>query len=202
MQIKIYPDVPSRKEIERVANMLRDGEVIIYPTDTRYAFGCDAMNSRAVEKICQLKGINPDKNHLAIMCDQLSMVSEYAKINNTVFKLLKENLPGPFTFIVPTSSELPKIFKKRKEVGIRIPDNNIVIALVKELGNPILTSSLSLDEEEPEYTQDPDLIHDKYETQVAAVIDGGYGDTEVSTVVNCTSDEPQIVREGKGELML
>ncbi|RHJ90843.1 L-threonylcarbamoyladenylate synthase [Parabacteroides bouchesdurhonensis] len=201
MLVKIYPENPNQKEIDKVISVLKDGGLVIYPTDTVYAIGCDALNVRAVEKICQIKGINPQKSDLSIICYDLSNLSEYAKVSNPAFKLMKKNLPGPFTFILPTSSELPKIYKNRKEVGIRIPDNNITRTLVKELGNPILTTSVHDDDDVIEYTTDPELIHEKYENRVDIVIDGGYGGTDASTVVNCTTDDFEIIRQGKGELV-
>ena len=200
MLIKIYPENPNQKEIDKVVNILRDGGLVIYPTDTVYAIGCDALNVRAVERICQMKGINPQKSNLSIICYDLSNISEYAKVSNAAFKLMKKNLPGPFTFILPTSSELPKIYKNRREVGIRVPDNNIIRQLVKELGNPILTMSIHDEDEYIEYSTDPELIAEKYEDVVDVVIDGGMGGTEASTVIDCTSDEFVIVRQGKGEL--
>lgn len=200
MLIKIYPENPNQKEIDKVVNVLRDGGLVIYPTDTVYAMGCDALNVRAVERICQIKGINPQKSNLSIICYDLSNISEYAKVSNAAFKLMKKHLPGPFTFILPTSSELPKIYKNRKEVGIRVPDNNIIRTLVQALGNPILTMSIHDEDELIEYSTDPELIHEKYDRQVDIVIDGGYGETEPSTVVDCTADDFTIVRQGKGEL--
>lgn len=201
MLIKIYPENPNQREIDKVISVLQDGGLVIYPTDTVYAIGCDALNVRAVEKICQMKNINPQKSNLSIICYDLSNLSEYAKVSNAVFKLMKKNLPGPFTFILPTSSELPKIYKNRKEVGIRIPDNNIIRTLVKELGNPILTTSVHDEDDMIEYTTDPELIHEKYENQVNIVIDGGYGGTEASTIVDCTTNDFEILRQGKGELI-
>lgn len=202
MLLKIYPENPNQREIEKVVNVLRDGGLIIYPTDTVYAIGCDALDVRAVEKICQMKGINPSKSNLSIICYDLSNLSEYAKVSNVAFKLMKKNLPGPFTFILPTSNELPKIYKNRKEVGIRVPDNNIIRELVRQLGNPILTTSVHDEDEIVEYTTDPELIHEKYENQIDLVIDGGYGGTEASTVVDCTTPEIEIIRQGKGDLIL
>lgn len=158
--VKLYPQNPDVREIDRIADILRDGGAIIYPTDTIYAIGCDALNVRAVERICRLKGINPQKADLSIICYDLSNISGYAKVNNNYFKLMKRNLPGAFTFILPTSSNLPKIYKNRKTVGIRVPDNNIIRSLVKALGNPILTTSVPYDEMNPEYTTDPELIAD------------------------------------------
>lgn len=202
MFLKIYPENPNLKEISKVVNILRDGGLVIYPTDTIYAIGCDALNVRAVEKICRMKNINPQKSNLSIICYDLSNLSEYAKVSNAAFKLMRKNLPGAFTFILPTSGELPKIYKNRKEVGIRVPDNNIVRQLVKELGNPILTTSIhDEDDDILEYDTDPELIFEKYQKEVDVVIDGGYGSLIPSTVVDCTTDDFEIVRQGKGELI-
>ena len=200
MLLKIYPENPNPKKIENVVTVLRDGGLVIYPTDTLYAIGCDALNVRAVEKICRLKGVNPQKSNLSIICYDLSDVSEYAKMNNTTFKLLKQNLPGPFTFILPACNELPKIYKNRKEVGIRVPDHTIVREIVYSLGNPILTMSIFDDKEQSEYFTDPELIYEKYKHLVDIVIDGGYGHIEGSTVVNCLSDKFVVIRQGKGVL--
>ena len=201
MLVKIYPENPNPREVSRVISIMQDGGLVIYPTDTVYAIGCDALNVRAVEKICRFKGINPQKSNLSIICYDLSNLSEYAKVSNAAFKLMKKNLPGPFTFILPTSSELPKIYKNRKEVGIRIPDNNIIRTLVAELGNPILTMSIHDDDDVIEYSTDPELIQEKFENEVDVVIDGGSGGTVPSTVVDCTGDTFEIVRQGKGELI-
>lgn len=198
--MRIYEEKPNEAEIAKAVKVLRDGGIVIYPTDTVYALGCDALNVRAVERICQIKGINPQKVNLSIICRELSWVSEYAKLSNLYFKLLKRNLPGAFTFILPTSSSLPKIYKNRKTVGIRIPDNAITLALVEALGNPLLTTSVAIDEEEPEYGTDPELIAECYESVADLIIDGGEGGTIPSTTVDCTGDEPVILREGKGEL--
>jgi tRNA threonylcarbamoyl adenosine modification protein (Sua5/YciO/YrdC/YwlC family) len=200
MFIKIYPENPNQREIDKVVEALREGSLVIYPTDTVYAMGCDALNVRAVEKICQLKGIDLRRNNLSIICYDLSNISEYAKVSNTIFKLMRKNLPGPFTFILPTGSDLPKIYKNKKEVGIRVPANNIVRLLVKELGNPIMTTSIHDDDEVIEYVTDPELIYERYGDKVSIVIDGGYGSTEPSTVVNCITDDYEIVRQGKGVL--
>lgn len=201
MLLKIYEENPNPREVAKVIHTLQDGGLIIYPTDTVYAIGCDALNVRAVEKICQIKGVNPQKSNLSIICYDLSNLSEYAKVNNAAFKLMKKNLPGPFTFILPTSNELPKIYKNRKEVGIRVPDNNIVRTIVQELGNPLLTMSVHDDDDEIlEYSTDPELIAEKYDGRVDLVIDGGYGGLEPSTVVDCTTDEFEIIRQGKGQL--
>jgi len=200
MLIKIYSENPNPREIERVVHLLQDGGLVIYPTDTVYAIGCDALNVRAVERICQLKGVNPQKSNLSIICYDLSNLSEYAKVSNAAFKLMKSCLPGPFTFILPTSSELPKIYKKKKEVGIRVPDNTIVRTIVQQLGTPLLTMSVHDPDEEEEYSTDPELIEEKYKNSVDLVIDGGYGGLEPSTVVDCTTDDFEIIRQGKGIL--
>ena len=202
MLVKIYPDNPNEKEIDKVVRVLQDGGLIVYPTDTVYAIGCDALNVRAVEEICKMKNINPAKSNLSIICYDLSNISEYARVDNFTFKLMKKNLPGPFTFILNTTSSLPKIYKNKKTVGIRVPDNNIIRELVKSLGNPILTTSVKDDDEMLEYSTDPELIYEKYKDQIDLVIDGGYGGIEASTIVDCTDGEPEIIRQGKGELIL
>lgn len=202
MLVKLYEENPNQKELDRIVNILRDGGLVIYPTDTVYAIGCDALNVRAVEEICKLKGINPNKSNLSIICNDLSNISEYAKVDNNTFKLMRKNLPGPFTFILNTNSNLPKIYKNKKTVGIRIPNNNIILELVRALGNPILTTSVKDDDEVIEYTTDPELIYERYGNIVDIVIDGGYGGIEGSTVVDCTDDVPEITRQGKGELIL
>ena len=200
MLIKLYNENPNPKKKEKIVSILHDGGTVIYPTDTLYAIGCDALNVRAVEKICDLKGINPEKSNLSIICNDLSIISEYAKVNNTTFKLMKRNLPGPFTFILPTTSSLPKIYKKKKTVGIRVPDNTIIREIVAQLGNPILSTSIKDKDDEIEYTTNPELIHEKWSDIADIVIDGGIGGIEASTVVDCTSDDPIIIRQGKGEL--
>ncbi len=199
-RLRIYENNPSAHDIAQAVETLRDGGIVIYPTDTVYAIGCDALNVRAVERICQAKGINPTKVNLSIICRELSWVSEYAKLSNDYFKLLRRNLPGAFTFILPTSSSLPKIFKNRKTVGIRIPDNAITLALVEALGNPLLTTSVAIDEEEPEYGTNPELIEERHERIADLIIDGGEGGTIPSTTVDCTGDEPEVMRQGKGVL--
>ncbi|MCL1933856.1 MAG: L-threonylcarbamoyladenylate synthase [Candidatus Azobacteroides sp.] len=201
MLIRLYEQNPNQREVDKIIGILKEGGIIIYPTDTVYAMGCDALNVRAVEKICKLKGINPLKNHLSIICPDLSNISEYAKVNNTIFKLMKRNLPGPFTFILNATNNLPKIYKNRKEVGIRVPDNNITLTLTRELGNPLLTTSVRDKDQWKEYSVDPELIEEDYGDAVDAIIDGGYGGLEPSTIVNCTTDEIEIVRQGKGELI-
>lgn len=199
--IKLYDTNPNPKEVEKIINILKEGGIAIYPTDTVYAMGCDALNVRAIERICKIKNMNPQKTKLSIICEDLSNISEYAKVSNTVFKLMKRNMPGPFTFILNATNNLPKIYRNRKEVGIRIPDNTIILTLVRELGNPILTTSVRSKDDLMEYCTDPELIEEEYGHLVDIVIDGGYGGLEPSTVVDCTGDEPEIVRQGKGELI-
>ncbi|MDR1675939.1 MAG: threonylcarbamoyl-AMP synthase [Tannerella sp.] len=198
MLVKIYPENPNPKEIDKVVRTLQESGLVIYPTDTLYAIGCDALNVRAVEKICRIKGVNPRKSNLSVICYDLSGISTYAKVSNMAFKLMKQYLPGPFTFILPAGGELPKIYKSRKEIGVRIPAHPVARELVRSLGHPLLTMSVHYSEEEPEYATDPELIHEKYEHLVDIVIDGGYGDTEGSTVIDCTSGECEITRQGKG----
>lgn len=200
MIVKIYPENPNPRDVARVVQALRDGALVVYPTDTVYAIGCDALNVRAVERLCRLKGVNPQKSNLSVICPDLSNLSGYAQVSNAAFKLMKRNLPGPFTFILPTSSRLPKIYRNRKEVGIRVPDNAVTLALVRELGCPLLTMSVHDENEMTEYGTDPELIHEKYAGVVEIVVNGGYGDTEASTVVNCVDDAFEIVRQGKGQL--
>ncbi len=202
MLIKIYPQNPNPREISRVVGVLRNGGIIIYPTDTVYGIGCDITNPKAVEKIIRLKGLKAKEAHFSFICSDLSHISDFARVSNPVFKLMKKNLPGPFTFILPGMSKVPDYFlSKRKTVGIRIPNNSIPIEIVKELGNPIMTTSIKDDDDVVEYTTDPELIHERYQDIVDIVIDGGYGDNHPSTVVDCTTDEPEILREGKGELI-
>ena len=202
MFVKIYPDNPNMKEIDRIVKILRDGGTIIYPTDSVYAMGCDALNVRGVEKIYKYRGIEAQKALLSIICSDLSNISEYARVNNNQFKILKKNLPGSFTLFLEASNKLPKLYKARKTVGIRIPDNKIVQMIVEGLGDPLLTASVKEEDEILEYTTGPELIFEKYQSQVDAVIDGGYGNNEPSTVVALTGDEPEIIRQGIGELIL
>ena len=201
MLIKLYEKNNSPKDLEKIIQTLEDGGIIIYPTDTMYAIGCHALKERAIERICKLKGIDPKKQHLSIICYDLSNISEYAKIDNATFKLMKRNLPGAFTFILPTGSKLPKIFKNRKEVGIRMPDHPIIMEICQLLDAPILTTTLPLEEgEEIEYITTPELIEEKFGRDADIIIDGGIGDTEPSTIVNCVDGEVEVVRQGKGWL--
>lgn len=199
--IKIYEENPNPREIRRVVKILRDGGVIIYPSDTVYALGCDITNSRAMERVAQLRGMKLEKANFSFVCEDLSNLSDYVKqIDSATFKILKRNLPGPYTFILPGNNNLPTVFKKKKEVGIRVPDNSIARAIVHELGNPIISTSIKDDDEVIEYTTDPELILEKWGNLVDLVIDGGYGGNIASTVVDLTGSEPIIVREGKGSL--
>lgn len=202
MLLQIYPVNPNPKEIQKVVSALQDGELVIYPTDTSYAIGCDALNVRAVERICKLKGVDPQKANLSIICADMSTASEYAKINDRAFKLLKRGLPGPFTFILPVNSSLPKLYKHRKTVGIRIPDSSIAIEIVRQLGNPLLTTSVPVREEEVEYSTNPELIYELWQRDVAIVVDGGIGDGSFSTVIDCSDDDFMFIRQGKGEIDL
>lgn len=201
MIVRLYEDIPNENEIRRVVAILKGGGVIIFPTDAVYAFGCDIFNHAAVEAIARIKNHDMRRNNLSFICHELSEVSEYAKMDDGAFKLMKKNLPGPFTFILNGSSKLPKLFKNKKTVGIRIPDNNIALALVRELGNPMMVSSIFTDEDTTEYITDPELIEEKYGHQVDLVINGGMGGLIHSTIVDCTGDEPVVVRDGAGELV-
>ncbi|WP_430927344.1 L-threonylcarbamoyladenylate synthase [Polaribacter marinivivus] len=199
--IKIYNENPNAKEIAKVVKVLKAGGLVIYPTDTVYGLGCDIMNSKALEKITKIKGIKIEKAKLSFICNDLSHLSDYVKqIDSPTFKILKRALPGPYTFILPGSNNLPKIFKKKKTVGIRIPDNNIIRTLVKELGNPIVSTSIRDDDDILEYTTDPELIFEKWNNLVDVVIDDGYGGNEGSTIVDLTDSYPEVIREGKGSL--
>jgi tRNA threonylcarbamoyl adenosine modification protein (Sua5/YciO/YrdC/YwlC family) len=199
--IKIYPENPNPKEIQKVVNILRNGGLVIYPTDTVYGLGCDITNIKALERIARIKGVKLENSNFSFVCEDLSNLSDYVKqIDNTTFKILKRALPGPYTFILPGAKTLPNPFKKRKTVGIRVPDNSIALALVAALGNPIVSTSIRDDDEVIEYTTDPELIHEKWDHLVDMVIDGGYGDNEPSTIIDLSEDEPVIIREGKGSL--
>lgn len=203
MLTKIYSDNPNPKEIQRVVEILRNGGVIIYPTDTIYGVGCDITNARAVEKVARIRGIQLQKSNFSFICYDLSHISDYCKpIPNSIFKIMKKNLPGPFTFILEANNSVPRIFKnKKKTVGIRVPDNNIIRDLVKELGNPIMSTSVHDEDEIMEYSTDPELIHEKFENIVDLVIDGGYGELIPSTIVDCSAGDPEITRQGRGELV-
>ncbi len=200
MLIRIHPDNPQPRQIQSVVECLRKGGVIIYPTDTVYGIGCDINSRKAVERVCQIRGIKPDKATFSFICSDLSNISEYcSQIDNAVFKLMKSVLPGPYTFILGANSKVPKMLhSKRHTVGIRIPDNLIPLSIVQELGNPIMTASLRTDDDLLEYSTDPELIHERYGDMVDMVIDGGYGGLEASTVLDCADGDITLVREGKG----
>jgi tRNA threonylcarbamoyl adenosine modification protein (Sua5/YciO/YrdC/YwlC family) len=202
MLVRIFNENPNHKLIRKIVDLLEDGAIIIYPTDSVYAMGCDIRASKSIEKIARFKGLNPKNPDLSLIFHDMSQLSEYTIIrDNMIFKLLKRNLPGPFTFIVRANNQIPKMFKnKKKTVGIRIPANNIVLQLVRELGRPIITTSVHDSDEVIEYTTDPELIYEKYSDFADAVIDGGFGKNEASTIVNCTGDEIEIVRQGLGIL--
>lgn len=201
MLIKLFEDNPNERDILKIVSLLRKGGIIIYPTDTVYAIGCDINNVKAVQRIAALKGVKPEKASFSMICRDLSNIATYAKVSDEIFKIMKRCLPGPFTFILNATTKLPNILmNRRKTIGIRIPANYIAMAIVEELGNPLLTTSVHDDDEIVEYTTDPELIHEKYCKSVDLVIDGGYGHNVASTVVDCTGDEPEIIRQGIGEL--
>ncbi|MGL5681428.1 MAG: L-threonylcarbamoyladenylate synthase [Marinifilaceae bacterium] len=199
MYLRLFEDNPNSRDIQKVVSVLKQGGVIIYPTDTVYALGCDIMQHKAVQRVAQLKGVKPEQANFSIICEGLSDIAAYAKVTNNIFKLMKRALPGPYTFILPATGKLPKILEnKRKNIGVRVPQNFIIHDIVEALGNPILTTSIRNDDDVIEYITDPELIYEKYKNQVDIVIDGGYGQNEASTIVDCTGDDIEIVREGIG----
>jgi tRNA threonylcarbamoyl adenosine modification protein (Sua5/YciO/YrdC/YwlC family) len=199
--IKIYEDKPSESAIKKVVAVLKDGGLVIYPTDTVYGLGCDITNSRALEKLAKIKGIKLEKANFSFVCSSLSNLSDYVKqIDTSTFKILKRALPGPYTFILPGNNDLPKEFRKKKTVGIRVPANNIALQIVEMLGNPIVSTSIHDEDEVIEYSTDPELIFEKWNNKVDLVIDGGYGDNVASTIIDLTGYEPEVIREGKGSL--
>jgi tRNA threonylcarbamoyl adenosine modification protein (Sua5/YciO/YrdC/YwlC family) len=199
--IKIYEDKPSETAIKKVVEVLKNGGLVIYPTDTVYGLGCDITNSRALEKLSKIKGVKLEKANFSFVCSSLSNISDYVKqIDTPTFKILKRALPGAYTFILPGNNDLPKDFRKKKTVGIRVPDNNIAIQIVEMLGNPIVSTSIHDEDEVIEYSTDPELIFEKWQNQVDLVIDGGYGENIASTIIDLTGHEPIIVREGKGDV--
>ncbi|MBD1420310.1 L-threonylcarbamoyladenylate synthase [Sphingobacterium chuzhouense] len=202
MLLRIYEENPNPKFIEQAVDVLKKGGVIIYPTDTVYGIGCDITNQKAIERVCKIRGLKPEKSNLSFICYDLTDISQYTKpFDTAVFRVLKKTLPGPFTFIFNASSQVPKLLStKKKTVGIRVPDNNIVREIVKELGNPIVTSSIRDEDDIIEYSTDPELIYEKYQDLVDLVIDGGYGGNVASTIVDVTSGEFDVIREGKGDL--
>jgi len=200
MLLKIHPDTPAQRNIDKVVECLSAGGVIIFPTDTIYALGCNIYSSKAIDRIARIKGIKKQKANFSFLFYDLSQLSDYTKpIHNDVFKLMRRTLPGPYTYILDANSNVPRIFQsKKKTVGIRIPENNIVSHIIRELGNPIMSTSIHDDDEIIEYTTDPELIYEKYQNQVDIVINGGFGDNEASTIIDCTGEEPEVIREGKG----
>ncbi|MGJ1445516.1 L-threonylcarbamoyladenylate synthase [Sphingobacterium spiritivorum] len=202
MLIRIYENNPNEKAIQQVVDVLKRGGVIIYPTDTVYGIGCDITNHKAIERVCEIRGMKVDKANLSFICYDLTDISQYTKpFDTSVFRVLKKALPGPFTFIFNASGQVPKLLSsKKKTIGIRVPDNHIVREIVRVLGNPIVTASIRDEDDILEYSTDPELIHEKYENMVDLVIDGGYGDNVASTVVDLTGGDFEIVREGKGDL--
>lgn len=201
--IKIYPENPQESALEKVVRALREGALIIYPTDTVYGIGCDITNNKALEKLATLKGVKLEKATWSFICADLSNISDYVKqIDTATFKILKRSLPGPYTFVLPGNNNLPKAFKKRKTVGIRVPDHSIPKKIVEMLGNPIVSTSIYDPDELLEYTTDPELIFEKWASNVAFVIDGGYGDNVPSTIVDLSGDAPELIRQGKGDFDL
>ncbi len=199
--IKLFEENPNPKQIEKIGDVLRSGGLIIYPTDTVYGLGCDITNSKALQSIARIKGIKLEKANWSFVCADLSNLSDFVRqIDSSTFKILKRALPGPYTFVLPGNNNLPKDFKKKKTVGIRVPDNNIARALVNELGNPIVSTSIYDEDDILEYTTDPELIYEKWQNLVDIVIDGGYGGNIASTVVDLSGVEPEVLREGKGDL--
>ena len=199
--IKIYEDKPNEAAIKRVVDVLKNGGLVIYPTDTVYGLGCDITNTKALERIAKIKGIKLEKANFSFVCSDLSNISDYVKqIDTTTFKLLKRALPGAYTFILPGNNNLPKEFKKKTTVGIRVPDNQIALEIVRKLGNPIVSTSIHDEDEVLEYSTDPELIFEKWQNLVDVVIDGGYGDNLASTIIDLSGFEPVIIREGKGSL--
>jgi len=204
MILRIHPDNTGERQVQKAADILQEGGVIIFPTDTVYGLGCDIYNARAVERVARIKGISIEKANFSFICHDLSHLSDFARhVNNVTFKLMKQCLPGPFTFILEASHNVPRVFRnKKKTIGIRIPDNHIIRAIVRELGHPVLTTSIHDEDEILDYITDPELIHEKYQYLVDAVVDGGYGNIYPSTVIDCSDEEPVLVRQGIGEVDL
>jgi tRNA threonylcarbamoyl adenosine modification protein (Sua5/YciO/YrdC/YwlC family) len=202
MLLRIYPENPNPKEIKKVVDCLKNGGVIIYPTDTVYGIGCDVNNKKAMERICRIKGLDLKKHNLSFVCYDLSHIAAFSKqLTTSTYKLMKKTLPGPYTFILEANNSIPKLFKNsKKEIGIRIPDNNIPREIVKELGNPIATTSVKDKDMLIEYSTDPELIYEHFNKLVDIVIDGGYGEVIPSTIVDCTNNNPEIIRKGKGDI--
>ena len=202
MLLRIYPENPNPKEIKKVVDCLKNGGIIIYPTDTVYGIGCDVNNKKAMERVCRIKGLDLKKHNLSFVCYDLSHIAAFTKqLTTSTYKLMKKTLPGPYTFILEANNSIPKLFKNsKKEIGIRIPDNNIPREIVKELGNPIATTSVKDKDMLTEYSTDPELIYEHFNKLVDIVIDGGYGEAIPSTIVDCTNNTPEIIRKGKGDI--
>ena len=203
MLLKIHPENPSLRQILKVVEVLKRGGVIIYPSDTVYALGCDISQPKAVDRLARIKGVKLEKSHFSFICYDLSHLSDYTRqVDTSIYKLMKKHLPGPFTFILNANSNVPKLFKsKKKTVGIRIPDNNIAREIVKELGNPIVSTSIHDMDKIIDYTTDPEIIYDEYKDKVDLIVNGGYGNNMPSTIIDCTGEEVEIIREGLGELV-
>tara|TARA_B110000908_G_scaffold64737_1_gene78680 strand:+ start:907 stop:1521 length:615 start_codon:yes stop_codon:yes gene_type:complete len=204
MILKIHPENPNSREIKKVIECLKDGGVIVYPSDTVYGIGCDIFNKKAVERIAKIKGINIKKNNFSFICSDLSHISDFTKpIDNSTYKLMKRNLPGPFTFILNANNSIPKLFKiNKKTIGIRVPNHNIPLEIVLQLGNPIITTSVKEDDEILEHSTNPELIYEKLKHLVDIVIDGGFTGIQPSTIVDCTGNDFEIIRQAKGKLIL
>ena len=199
--LKIHPQNPEPRKIQQVIRCLQDGGLVIYPTDTVYALGCDIHNARAVERIARIKGIKPQKNDFSFICHDLSHIADYHKVSNSAFKVMKRILPGPFTFILLAGSRVPKVLANRKTVGIRIPNHPIPLQIVHELGNPIITTSIKDDDDFMEYPTDPEIMFERFQHQVDIVIDGGFGGLIASTIIDATTDDFEVIREGAGEFI-
>ena len=204
MILKIYPENPNQRHLDKVINCLQDGGIVIYPTDTIYGMGCDIFKQKSIERITEILGDRKKKDSMTFICADLSDISNYTKpIPNHIFKTMKKVLPGPFTFILEANNNVPKLLQsKKKTIGIRIPNNPIILEIVRQLGHPILSTSVKDEDEIIEYTTDPELIYERFEDMVDIVIDGGYGDNTPSTVLDCTSGDIEVIREGKGDVSL
>lgn len=202
MLIKIHPETPSERQIIKVADILRNAGVVVFPTDTVYGLGCDITKQKAIERVAQIKGVKVEKANFSFIFHDMSHLTDYTRpFNNSVFKLIKKLIPGPFTFILEANNKIPKLFRsKKKTIGIRIPDNNIIREIVRELGNPVLTTSIHDEDEILDYTTDPELIYEHYANLINCVVDGGYGGNQPSTVIDCTAAEPIVIRQGLGLL--
>ena len=200
MILKLYEKNNNPADLQQVVDILNDGGIVVMPTDTKYALACNALKERAVERICRMKDIDPKKNHLSVICYDMSTIAEYAKVDNNSFKLMKRNLPGPFTFILNATSRLPRIFRNRKEVGFRMPDNAIVREVCSLLDAPMMVASVPVEDDEIDYLINPELIDESIGNQVDLVIDGGFGGTQGSAIIDCTTDEPEVIREGPVEI--